>query len=262
MLMSPRSRIASAAAFLSAVNFTGRPLVGRDRRARAATRRLPLAARGDRHHHRQRTAASASSCSARSCWRVETRGIADELTAVRLRRGVLAGGHGAPLCGKPWTRRPESDGAFRQGLPRPRRPGAEHLVGCGLVFGFPSVAGHVSVRGGWDTRDVSLKILTEPRRVARDPERRVPATSPRTGWGRPGADTEEDPSMVLHRNQPSSPPLDALPVAGLVRSDWVLAVCVVCGHERSDGERDRASCPRCGAQLHSFPLYRDLHAGR
>jgi hypothetical protein len=141
MLMSPRSRIASAAAFLSAVNFTGRPLVGRDRRARAATRRLPLAARGDRHHHRQRTAASASSCSARSCWRVETWGIADELTAVRLRRGVLAGGHGAPLCGKPWTRRLESDGAFRQGLPRPRRPGAERLVGCGLVFGFPSVSG-------------------------------------------------------------------------------------------------------------------------
>ena len=68
--------------------------------------------------------------------------------------------------------------------------------------------------------------------------------------------------MVLHGNQPSFPPSDALPVAGLVRSDWVLSVCVVCGRERSDGERDRASCPRCGAQLHSFPLYRDLHAGR
>ena len=45
------------------------------------------------------------------------------------------------MCGKPWTRRPESDGAFRQGLPRPRRLAAERLAGCGLVFGFSSVSG-------------------------------------------------------------------------------------------------------------------------
>ena len=54
--------------------------------------------------------------------------------------------------------------------------------------------------------------------------------------------------MVLHRNQPSSSsPSDAVPVAGLVRTDWVLSVCVVCGHECPHGERDRASCPACGA---------------
>jgi hypothetical protein len=135
-------------------------------------------------------------------------------------------------------------------------------VGCTVSL-KPSVSGHVSVRGGWNTRDVSLKILTEPRRVARDPERRVPVKVPRTGWGRPGADAEEDPAMLPHRNQPSpAPPPDALPVAGLVRTHWVLSVCVVCGHERPHGERHRASCPTCGAQLHSFPLYRDLRAGR
>ena len=72
--------------------------------------------------------------------------------------------------------------------------------------------------------------------------------------------------MRFHRNQPSaySPP-DAVPVAGLVRTHWVLSVCVVCvvcGHERPHGERHRASCPSCGAQLRSFALYRDLEAGR
>jgi hypothetical protein len=69
--------------------------------------------------------------------------------------------------------------------------------------------------------------------------------------------------MLLHRNQPHpSPPPDAVPVAGLLRTDWVLSVCVVCGHERPHGERQRVTCPTCGAQLRSFPLYRDLHAGR
>ena len=75
--------------------------------------------------------------------------------------------------------------------------------------------------------------------------------------------------MLLHRDQPSpSPPPDAVPVVGLVRTHWVLSVCVVCvvcvvcGHERLNGERHRAACPACGAQLRSFPLYRDLQAGR
>jgi rubrerythrin len=69
--------------------------------------------------------------------------------------------------------------------------------------------------------------------------------------------------MLLHRNQSSSSlPPDAVPVAGLLCTDWVLSVCVVCGHERPDGERQRVSCPTCGAQLRSFPLYRDLQAGR
>ena len=85
----------------------------------------------------------------------------------------------------------------------------------------------------------------------------------RTGGHRPGPDTVEDPSMLLHRDQPSpSPPPDAVLVAGLIRTHWVLSVCVVCGHERLNGERHRAACPACGAQLRSFPLYRDLQAGR
>ena len=68
--------------------------------------------------------------------------------------------------------------------------------------------------------------------------------------------------MLLHRNPPPSPPPDGLPVAGLVRTHWVLSVCVVCGHERTHGERHHATCPTCGAQLRSFALYRDLQAGR
>ena len=85
----------------------------------------------------------------------------------------------------------------------------------------------------------------------------------RTGGRGPGPDTEEDPSMFLDRNQLSpSPPLDTVPVAGLVRTHWVLSVCVVCGHERPQGERHRAACPTCGAQLRSFALYRELQAGR
>jgi rubrerythrin len=52
------------------------------------------------------------------------------------------------------------------------------------------------------------------------------------------------------------------PLAGLVRTHWMLALCVVCGHERVHGERHRASCPSCGATLHSFALYRDLRAGQ
>ena len=86
--------------------------------------------------------------------------------------------------------------------------------------------------------------------------------APAPGGAGRGQDTEEDPSMLLQRNQPSSPPPDALPVAGLVRTHWVLSVCVVCGHERPHGERHRATCPTCGAQLRSFPLYRDLQAKR
>ena len=69
--------------------------------------------------------------------------------------------------------------------------------------------------------------------------------------------------MLLHRNQPSpSLPPDAQPVAGLICTHWVLSVCVVCGDERPHGERHRAVCPTCGAQLHSFPLYRDLQDRR
>lgn len=69
--------------------------------------------------------------------------------------------------------------------------------------------------------------------------------------------------MLLHRDQLSaSPSPDGERWTGLVRTHWMLAVCVVCGHERVHGERRRAICPTCGATLNSFALYRDLHARR
>jgi len=64
--------------------------------------------------------------------------------------------------------------------------------------------------------------------------------------------------MLAHPNP--SPPPDTQPVDGLVRTHWSLAVCVVCGHEQPRGERSRASCPGCGAQLRNFPLYRGPRA--
>ena len=70
-------------------------------------------------------------------------------------------------------------------------------------------------------------------------------------------------SGLVNRNQSSpSPAPEAAPVAGVIRTHWVLSVCVVCGQERTHGERHRASCPTCGAQLRSFALYRDVQAGR
>ena len=61
-------------------------------------------------------------------------------------------------------------------------------------------------------------------------------------------------------SQQPTTPADTLPVAGVIRTHWRLAVCVVCGHEQPRGEQCRASCPGCGAQLRTFALYRDLHA--
>ncbi|MGO9959162.1 MAG: hypothetical protein ACLP50_24870 [Solirubrobacteraceae bacterium] len=61
---------------------------------------------------------------------------------------------------------------------------------------------------------------------------------------------------------PSAETPDTQPLAGLVRTHWMLALCVVCGHERVHGEHHHASCPTCGATLHSFALYRDLRAGQ
>ena len=66
--------------------------------------------------------------------------------------------------------------------------------------------------------------------------------------------------MLLHRNPPAVEQSDAEPLTGLVRTHWMLALCVVCGHQRVHGERHRPTCPGCGATLHSFALYRDLHA--
>ena len=155
---------------------------------------------------------------------------------------------------------------------RPGRPSARAdrrhsdggVDGAGPLLGLqsrkPSVFGHASVWRAWNTRDVSLESVSEPRRVARDPERRLAAMSPPEPAG---ADTEEEPSMLLHRDQLSaSPSPDGERLTGLVRTHWMLAVCVVCGHERVHGERRRAICPTCGATLNSFALYRDLHARR
>ena len=66
--------------------------------------------------------------------------------------------------------------------------------------------------------------------------------------------------MLTHPNQPPSPPPDGLPISGLIRTHWVLSVCVVCGHEQPHAENHRPTCPTCGATLHSFPLYRDPKA--
>jgi predicted RNA-binding Zn-ribbon protein involved in translation (DUF1610 family) len=67
--------------------------------------------------------------------------------------------------------------------------------------------------------------------------------------------------VLLNGNPASpSPPPDTEPVRGLVRTHWSLAVCVVCGHEQPRGEHSRATCPGCGAQLRTFPLYRQLQA--
>ena len=61
-------------------------------------------------------------------------------------------------------------------------------------------------------------------------------------------------------SQQPTAPADTVPVAGVIRTQWTLAVCVVCGHEQPRGEHSRASCPTCGAQLRVFALYRDLRA--
>ncbi len=54
--------------------------------------------------------------------------------------------------------------------------------------------------------------------------------------------------------------LDAEPLAGLLATHWMLALCPACGHERVHGERHHATCPCCAQPLHSFALYRDLQA--
>jgi hypothetical protein len=61
-------------------------------------------------------------------------------------------------------------------------------------------------------------------------------------------------------SHPPAVPGDTVPVAGVIRTHWTLAVCVVCGHEHPRGEHSRACCPGCGAQLRVFALYRDLRA--
>ena len=62
------------------------------------------------------------------------------------------------------------------------------------------------------------------------------------------------------RSPAADDPAAAMPLAGLIRTHWALAVCVVCGHEQPRGENSRATCPGCGAQLRTFALYRELRA--
>ncbi len=65
--------------------------------------------------------------------------------------------------------------------------------------------------------------------------------------------------MYLQANSPPAAD-DSRPLAGVLRTHWMLAICVVCGHENVHAERHRATCPGCGATLNSFQLYRDLQA--
>ena len=67
--------------------------------------------------------------------------------------------------------------------------------------------------------------------------------------------------MLAHRRPSAESSADARPVAGLVRTHWVLSVCVVCGHEQPRGENSRATCPGCGAQLRIVSSRRGKRAG-
>lgn len=65
-------------------------------------------------------------------------------------------------------------------------------------------------------------------------------------WGRirrTGATT-----LVVGAPQPIPVPLSLQPPADLVDGRWSLAVCVVCGHDETDGTgRVRITCPDCGS---------------
>jgi hypothetical protein len=66
--------------------------------------------------------------------------------------------------------------------------------------------------------------------------------------------------MLLHRNPRPVPVREHDHVHGVLRTHWVLGICVVCSHELPCGENHRTSCPGCGAQLRFFPMYRDLES--
>ena len=62
--------------------------------------------------------------------------------------------------------------------------------------------------------------------------------------------------MSPHPNPQESVPADMLPVAGVIRTHWTLAVCVVCGHEQPRGEHHARELPRVrrpAARLHALP---------
>jgi hypothetical protein len=74
---------------------------------------------------------------------------------------------------------------------------------------------------------------------------------------RSGPDTDGgDQSM---QPQTNATHVQDAPVDGLLRTQHLLAVCVVCSHEQIDTARQDTSCPRCGARARrSFALFRSL----
>lgn len=59
--------------------------------------------------------------------------------------------------------------------------------------------------------------------------------------------------------QPNETPAAQAPVAGLVRTRYMLNVCVVCGHERVQTPSQQITCLQCGGSAHrSFAMFRDL----
>lgn len=72
-----------------------------------------------------------------------------------------------------------------------------------------------------------------------------------------GPDTEGGTHpMQIHRNATRA---REAPVDGLIRTRYMLVVCVACGHERIHTPRAQVCCPECGASARlSFTLFRDL----
>ena len=63
--------------------------------------------------------------------------------------------------------------------------------------------------------------------------------------------------------QPNGIGADEAPVDGLIRTRYMLDVCVGCGHERIHIQSQQAVCPECGASAsRSFALFRDLRERR
>jgi predicted RNA-binding Zn-ribbon protein involved in translation (DUF1610 family) len=69
--------------------------------------------------------------------------------------------------------------------------------------------------------------------------------------------------MHAQANRLAGAPAAGFCPSGLISTRYALAVCVVCGHEHVHGpQRARATCPDCGATVHTFALYRDRQARR
>lgn len=56
---------------------------------------------------------------------------------------------------------------------------------------------------------------------------------------------------------------DEVPVEGLIRTRYMLDICVVCGHERVHTPRQETSCPQCGGSARrSFALFQSTREER